>query len=65
MESIQFKKRDVFFLRALETDELLIIILTTTLVILLASIYLWDRNQKQHTVLRNYPIIGHFRYFLE
>ncbi len=24
-----------------------------------------DRSQKQHPVLRNYPIIGHFRYLLE
>jgi len=65
VEPIELKKRDVFFLRALETDELLILIFTVTLFVLLVSVYLWDRNQKKHTVLRNYPIIGHFRYFLE
>ncbi|KTD33747.1 glutamate synthase [Legionella nautarum] len=65
MESIDLKKRDVFFLRALETDEFLIIILSIALIALLVSLYLWDRNQKKHTVLRNFPIIGHFRYFLE
>ncbi len=34
-------------------------------IIFLVVIFFWDREQKQHTILRNYPIIGHFRYFLE
>lgn len=25
----------------------------------------WDLLQKRHSVLRNYPVIGHFRYFFE
>lgn len=65
MESIEIKKRDVFFLRALEVDELIIIILIVSLLTLLISVYLWDRHQKQHAVLRNFPIVGHFRYFFE
>ena len=31
----------------------------------LAAIYWHDRTQHQHTILRNYPVVGHFRYFAE
>ena len=30
-----------------------------------ALIYIWDVTQKEHSVLRNFPVIGHFRYILE
>lgn len=33
--------------------------------IALLLLFLWDFFQKEHTVLRNYPLIGHFRYILE
>ena len=45
--------------------------MTTALVILLliavaiAALYYRDVNQTQHTILRNYPVLGHFRYFSE
>ncbi|MBA2651684.1 MAG: FMN-binding glutamate synthase family protein [Tatlockia sp.] len=65
MATIELKKRDLFFLRALETDEFIVILLGIILVVLLATIYIWDRKQKGHAVLRNYPIVGHIRYFLE
>ena len=26
---------------------------------------LWDIRQKRHSLLRNFPIIGHFRYWIE
>ena len=29
------------------------------------AVYLHDIRQRQHTILRNYPLIGHFRYFAE
>ncbi|MGM7723007.1 FMN-binding glutamate synthase family protein [Metabacillus sp. Hm71] len=37
------------------------------LVLIIISIYLYiiDRTQKQHPILRNYPVIGRVRYFLE
>jgi len=35
------------------------------IVVFLAIIYIWDVRQKKHTILRNYPIVGHFRYILE
>ena len=31
----------------------------------LALLYLHDRRQTTHTILRNYPVIGYFRYFAE
>jgi glutamate synthase domain-containing protein 2 len=31
----------------------------------LAAVYVHDVRQTQHTVLRNFPVIGHFRYFSE
>jgi glutamate synthase domain-containing protein 2 len=40
-------------------------IFLTTIGCLLLSIYIWDIHQKNHAILRNFPIIGHFRYFLE
>lgn len=46
-------------------DQLLSRIEFVTLVIFLIIIYIWDRRQKKHAVLRNFPIIGHFRYIGE
>lgn len=31
----------------------------------LAALYVHDRRQTHHTILRNFPIIGYFRYFAE
>ncbi|HEX7064890.1 MAG TPA: FMN-binding glutamate synthase family protein [Bacillales bacterium] len=33
--------------------------------IVLAKLYVSDQSQKQHPVLRNYPVLGRIRYFLE
>lgn len=35
------------------------------LILYLAVIYIIDRTQTEHTVRRNYPVIGRFRYFFE
>ncbi|GIN85010.1 glutamate synthase large subunit-like protein YerD [Heyndrickxia sporothermodurans] len=40
---------------------LLIIVLAVFLIYLL----LFDRNQQRHAILRNYPVLGRFRYFFE
>lgn len=32
---------------------------------LLALVFLYDLAQRQHAILRNFPIVGHFRYWLE
>ncbi len=31
----------------------------------LALLGLWDVTQKRHSILRNYPVIGHMRFLLE
>ena len=31
----------------------------------LGVVYLHDKRQTEHTILRNFPLIGHFRYFAE
>src|SRR3954471_5387936 len=35
------------------------------LVILLVVVVLYDVTQRQHAILRNFPVVGHFRYWLE
>ncbi len=30
-----------------------------------AALYVHDRRQTQHTILRNFPVVGYFRYFAE
>src|SRR5690625_7476965 len=59
-------------LRTLNIADLFIIISFTLLiavlfivVLTLIILYVVDRKQKQHPVLRNYPLIGRVRYFLE
>ncbi len=65
VKSLNLHKRDMFLIRAMEIDQ--IIIITTIIVItaLLTSLYIWDRKQKKHAILRNFPILGHFRYLFE
>ncbi|KTD13310.1 FMN-binding glutamate synthase family protein [Legionella jamestowniensis] len=65
MESLQLSKKDIFFLRALELNELILLLLVIGLIAVLVTVYFWDRRQKRHAILRNYPVLGHFRYFLE
>ena len=36
-----------------------------TIALAFAALYVHDRRQTAHTILRNYPIIGYFRYFAE
>ncbi|MBW4034874.1 MAG: FMN-binding glutamate synthase family protein [Proteobacteria bacterium] len=31
----------------------------------ISAVYIHDRRQTTHTILRNFPVIGHFRYFAE
>ncbi|MFF2446995.1 FMN-binding glutamate synthase family protein [Neobacillus sp. NPDC058068] len=56
----------------MNTADVLIIILFTfialvllALVLFLAYLFMFDRNQKRHSILRNYPALGRFRYFFE
>lgn len=58
-------ERRLFLLRSILLDQFLSIVFYIVLALTLLGIYLWDRNQKKHSILRNYPIIGHFRYAFE
>lgn len=40
-------------------------VLFAGIIIVCLYLYFIDRNQKQHPVLRNYPLVGRVRYFLE
>ncbi|MFK2825763.1 FMN-binding glutamate synthase family protein [Bacillus sp. B190/17] len=44
---------------------ILIVIVLIALIILVVYMLLFDRNQKHHAILRNYPLLGRVRYFLE
>ena len=41
------------------------VLLALALAVVVVYFYLKDITQKKHTILRNYPLIGHLRYFFE
>ena len=44
---------------------IVIALLLIGLIIFLIYLLLFDRNQKSHSILRNYPALGRIRYFFE
>jgi len=44
---------------------MIIFLLALVLLLFVSAVYIHDVRQHQHTILRNYPVIGHFRYFAE
>ncbi|MBO8172380.1 MAG: FMN-binding glutamate synthase family protein [Bacillaceae bacterium] len=42
-----------------------LVVMFVTPVIAFIGFYIYDRRQKQHSVLRNYPLLGRIRYFFE
>ncbi|HEY8288662.1 MAG TPA: FMN-binding glutamate synthase family protein, partial [Acetobacteraceae bacterium] len=44
---------------------MLAIVFVALLLLGIAALYIHDRRQTAHTILRNYPVIGYFRYFAE
>lgn len=40
-------------------------VLLAILGLAIVALYIHDRRQTQHTILRNFPVIGYFRYFAE
>lgn len=54
-----------FLLLTLEVLAGLFILALGTLVIVVAVMFVIDKTQKAHTVRRNYPVIGRFRYIFE
>lgn len=47
------------------TTALLILFLVVLPITIAVFLYFYDRRQKQHAILRNYPILGRMRYMLE
>jgi glutamate synthase domain-containing protein 2 len=54
-----------FAVSALAFDELILWTFVLAVTLLLLGVYIADIRQKEHAILKNYPIVGHFRYFLE
>lgn len=47
------------------TTTLLVLILVVIPISIAIYLYFYDKRQKQHSVLRNYPVLGRMRYVLE
>ena len=54
-----------WLLVTLELLAALFIFMLVALALAAVVMYVIDRNQKQHTVRRNFPVIGRFRYLFE
>ncbi|MDX1462730.1 MAG: FMN-binding glutamate synthase family protein, partial [Marinirhabdus sp.] len=35
------------------------------LIVIIIAVAIYDVLQKKHTILHNFPVVGHFRYILE
>jgi hypothetical protein len=44
---------------------MLVLVFLAVILLALAALYVHDKRQVAHTILRNYPIVGYFRYFAE
>jgi glutamate synthase domain-containing protein 2 len=56
---------DAVLFNALELMAVCFILLVGLVVLAVIVIYIHDISQTQHAILRNYPVIGHFRYLFE
>jgi len=54
-----------FLIFTLRIEEAISLLILSVIILSLVALYFWDTRQKHHTILRNYPIIGHLRYFFE
>ena len=54
-----------FFLHLLEFMATLFVLVVGALALIGVALYFHDINQTKSAILRNYPVIGHFRYWLE
>jgi glutamate synthase domain-containing protein 2 len=45
--------------------EIFLLLIVASVALLAALTYLHDVRQTNHTILRNFPVLGHFRYFAE
>ncbi len=58
-------ERRAFLTRSIFFDQFIFLVFCFLLVLAILGLYFWDRNQKKHAILRNYPLVGHFRYLFE
>ena len=54
-----------FLLGALEAFAILLLVIFATLLLTVVVTYIYDVTQTKTAIRRNYPVIGHFRYFFE
>lgn len=54
-----------FLIRVLEWSAALFIVVVGLGALLIAVLYVIDTTQTKHTIRRNYPVVGRFRYFFE
>ena len=40
-------------------------VLALIIILSIGAVYIHDKRQNEHTILRNFPVIGHVRYFAE
>ena len=65
MEPLSLDQKYPLFFETMIRGQLISRILILSIVALCIVVFFWDRYQKKHTVLRNFPVIGHFRYWGE
>jgi glutamate synthase domain-containing protein 2 len=65
MDPNAFYEKYRYLLFSIRMSRLLSFIAIIVTILLLIFVFFWDKRQKQHTLLRNFPIIGHFRYIGE
>jgi len=65
MPPLELDEKYPLLFQSMIYDQLISRILYFGFLALVIIVFFWDRYQKQHTILRNYPIIGHFRYWSE
>lgn len=65
MEPLPLDQKYPLFFETMIRGQLISRILILSIVALCIIVYFWDRYQKKHAVLRNFPVIGHLRYLGE
>ena len=58
-------KHSEFLLSFLEYLAIIFIVAIVSIIVLVIVVYIADRIQTTHAIRRNYPVIGHFRYWFE
>lgn len=55
----------LFFMWLNDFDSFRVGYLILFMLFMIACVGVWDATQHRHSILRNFPVVGHFRYFLE